>query len=53
MFGYIEESIFFAIGKLIGESGGPYLLIESGVIAPGSMNKLTEGKMYNRCRKGT
>ena len=53
MFGYIEGSIFFAIGKLIEESGGPYLLIGSGVIAPGSMNRLPEGKMYNCCRKGT
>ena len=54
MFGafHIEGSIFSAIGKLIEGSGGPYLLIESGVIAPGSMNRFLKGKMYNRCRRG-
>ena len=54
MFGafHIEGSIFSAIGKLIEGSGGPYLLIESGVIAPGSMNRFLKGKMYNHCRRG-
>ena len=54
MFGafHIEGSIFSAIGKLIERSGGPYLLIESGVIAPGSMNRFLKGKMYNHCRRG-
>ena len=54
MFGafHIEGSIFSAIGKLIEGSGGPYLLIESGVIASGSMNRFLKGKMYNGCRRG-
>ena len=49
---HIEGSIFYAIGKLIEGSGGPYLLIGSGVIAPGSMNRFLNRKMYNRCRRG-
>ena len=54
MFGafHIEGSIFSVIGKLIEGSGGPYLLRESGVIAPGSMNRFLKGKVYNRCRRG-
>ena len=54
MFGpiHIEGSIFSAICKLIEGSGGPYLLIEPGVFAPGSMNRLLRGKMYNHCRRG-
>ena len=54
MFGafHIEGSIFSAIGKIVeGWSGGPYLLIESGVIAPVSTNIFLKGKMYNRCRR--
>ena len=42
---HIEGSIFYAIGKLIEGSGGPYLLIGSGVIAPGSMNRVLNRKM--------
>ena len=49
---HIEGSIFSAIGKLIEGSGGPYLLIESDVIAPGSLSRFLKGKMYNRCRRG-
>ena len=54
MFGafHIEASIFSAIGKLNEGSGGPYLLTESDVIAPGSMNRFPKGKMYNCCRRG-
>ena len=54
MFGpiHIEGSIFSAICKLIKGSGGPYLLIEPGTFAPGSMNRLLRGKMYNHCKRG-
>ena len=47
---HIEGSIFSAIGKLIEGYGGPYLPIESDVLAPGSINRFLKGKMYNRCR---
>ena len=33
-------------------SGDPYLIIESGVVTPGSMNRFLKGKMYSCCRKG-
>ena len=49
---HIEGSIFSAIGKLIEGSGGPYLLIESDVLALGSMNRFLKKKMYNHCRRG-
>ena len=49
---HIEGSIFSATGKLVEGSGGPYLLIESDVFAPGSMNRFLKGKMYNRRRRG-
>ena len=49
---HIEGSIYSAIGKLIEGSAGPYLLIEFGVITPGSMNRFLKGKMYNRFRRG-
>ena len=54
MFGafHIEGRIFSATGKLIERFGGPFLIIEPGVIAPASMNRLLKGKMYNRCRRG-
>ena len=48
---HIKGSIFSAIGKLIQGSGGPYLLIEPGFIALGSMNRFRKGKMYYRCRR--
>ena len=48
---HIELAYFNAIGKYIAESGGPYILTESGVLASGSMNGFTRGKHYNRCKR--
>ena len=45
-------NIFSSIGRFIEGSGGPYILIQAGIIAAGSMNKFLKGKMYNRCRRG-
>ena len=54
MFGafHIEGSMFSTIGKLIEWSGGPLLLIESHLLAPGSINRSLKGKMYKLCRRG-
>ena len=41
-----------SLGRMIKGSGGPYVLIEAGLVAPGSMNKFLKGKMFNRCRRG-
>ena len=53
MFGsfHIELSFFGSLGKLIEGSGGPFVLSEQDIIAPGSMMKFLKGKMYNRCRR--
>ena len=48
---HIKGSLFSAIGKLIQGSWGPYLLIESGFIDLGSMNRFCKGKRYYRCRR--
>ena len=36
------------IGKLFGDSGLRDLIVESGAIAEGSVNKVLEGRQYNR-----
>lgn len=47
---HIELSFFKALGKFIEDSGGPYMLIEAGVLAQGSLQGFLAGKHYNRCR---
>ena len=53
MFGsfHIEMSFFGSLGRIIEGSGGPYVMSEVNVVAPGSLNKFLKGKMYNRCRR--
>ena len=48
---HIELAYFNAIGKYIAESGGSYILTESGLLASGSMNGFLRGKHYNRCKR--
>ena len=48
---HIERNIFSAISKIIEGSRGSYLVAESGVTAPESMNRFLKGKTYNRCRR--
>ena len=48
---HIEMAFFKAVGKLISESGGPDLLTETGVIAPGSLKGFILGKHFNRCKR--
>ena len=49
---HIEMAFFSSLGKIIEDSGGPYILSESSVVAMGSMNKSLRGKVYNRCHRG-
>lgn len=42
---------FGCLGTFIAESGGPEILIESGVLAPGSLNGFINGRHYNRCKR--
>ena len=48
---HIFICFFRAVGKLIEESGLPELLVDSGVLAPGSLHSFLECKNYNRCRR--
>ena len=45
---HIEMAYFNALGKYITESGGPFILNESGVLACGSLTGFIKGKHYNR-----
>ena len=47
-----EQNVFSSLGKLIEQSGGPYILGESCVISIGSINRFLKGKMFSRCRCG-
>ena len=48
---HIETTFFSSLGRIIEDSGGPYILSESFVVAIGSMNKFLRGKVYNKCRR--
>ena len=53
MFGVFHSLMCFfrAIGKAIAESGGPAMLTDSGVLAPGSLRGFVEWLSYNRCKR--
>ena len=53
MFGafHIMMCFFRAIGKVISESGGPSMLTDSGVLAPGSLRGFIECLSYSRCKR--
>lgn len=44
-------SFFKALGKFITDSGGPYVLTETGALVPGSLLGFLTGKHYNRCKR--
>ena len=48
---HVEMAFHSAIGKLIAESGGPFVLNESGVLAKGSLKSFQTGKNYKRCKR--
>ena len=43
---HINMSFFKALGKFIEDSGGPYILTETGALAPGSLLGFLNGKHY-------
>ena len=49
---HIEGSIYSAIGGIIKDSAGSYLLTEPGVIAPRSMKRSIKEKMHNLFKRG-
>lgn len=48
---HVEMVFFKAIGKIIEESGGPKMLTDSDILAPGSPNGFLSGKHFNRCKR--
>ena len=48
---HIEMAFFPAIGKVIAEPSGPYILSEYDVLAKGSLRSFLTGKHYNRCKR--
>lgn len=48
---HIFLSFFKAVGKYIADSGAPYALTESGVLAQGDLNGFLLGTNYNRCNR--
>jgi len=53
MFGvfHLLMCLFRAIGRFLAESGGPVMLTDSGVLAPGSLSGFIECYNYNRCKR--
>ena len=47
---HMELAFFKAIGKVIAESGGPYVLQEAEAIASGSLKTFLAGRNYKRCK---
>ena len=48
---HVDMAFFKALGKLIEDSGGPTMLIETDVLATGSLNGFLSGKHFNRCKR--
>lgn len=48
---HLEMAFFHAIGKYIEESGGPYILVESEVIASNSVKNFLNLNSYNRRKR--
>ena len=48
---HIMMAYFKAIGKFIDECGLTYLMVQSGLLAAGSVNGFISGKHFNRCKR--
>ena len=48
---HIELAYFAVLGHMLSESGGPQVLIDTEVLASGSLNGFLSGKHYNRCKR--
>ena len=48
---HTELAYFGVLGHYLDASGGPEILIEQGVLAPGSLSGFLLGKHYNRCKR--
>ena len=48
---HIQLAYSGALGHILDGSGGPYILTENDVLAPGSLNGFISGKHFNRCKR--
>ena len=48
---HIMMCLFKCVGKFIAESGGPVILVESGVLASGSLNGFMKCSAFKRCKR--
>ena len=48
---HVQLAFFGALGYILDGSGGPYILTENDVLAPGSLNGFISGKHFNRCKQ--
>ena len=48
--GTFHIKLAFFLGKIVGESGGPYVLQEAEVLAKSSVSSFPEGANYKRCK---
>ncbi|GFX24621.1 uncharacterized protein TNCV_3344011 [Trichonephila clavipes] len=48
---HLMMAFFKAIGVFINECGLSHMMIESNIIASGSVNGLVEGEHFNRCKR--
>ncbi|XP_032457827.1 uncharacterized protein LOC116417096 isoform X1 [Nasonia vitripennis] len=48
---HIMMAYFKAVGKFINECGLTYIMVESGLLASGSVNGFISGKHFNRCKR--
>ena len=48
---HIMNAYFASLGHYIEESGGPHILVDTGVLASGSLPGFISGKHFNRCQR--
>lgn len=48
---HVMLAFFGSLGYILDGSGGPHILVEAEVLAPGSLNGFLHGKHFNRCKR--
>ena len=48
---HLQMAFHSALCHYLADSGGPQILTDTGVLAPGSLNGFISGKHYNRCKR--
>ena len=47
---HIELAFFGETGHILAESGGPHILVDTGILAEAPLNGLISGKHFNQCK---